>query len=180
MQGRIASSGFFRRAGAVAERHLTPAARKRGFALVRLLTHWPEIVGEELAAMCRPVKASRPRKGLGVTLTLAADGAFAPLVAAESERIRQRVNASYGYDAVARVRITQSAALGISAAPAPLAPSPRTAPEPPDPALAERAAALVSGIADPELRRHLEALAAGILKGTARSRGGQSTEEEAG
>ena len=97
---------------------LTPAAlktagAKRGFAEFRLLTEWRAVVGEALAAICRPVKVAyggRGGIGLGATLVVAAEGARAPEVEMQSAMIMDRVNAFYGYRAVSRLAIDQSRA----------------------------------------------------------------------
>ncbi len=63
MRGFEPASGFLREP----VRH---AGESRGFAVARLLTHWPEVVGEDLARMTRPVRIGYSRDGLGATLTL--------------------------------------------------------------------------------------------------------------
>lgn len=154
--------GGFVRPAALIEPHLRRAGEKRGFAVARLLTHWSEHVGPEIAAMTRPVKVGYGRRGFGATLTLLVRGADAPVVEAERERIRERVNAAYGYNAVARIHITQIAPEagmppGMAEAPAPWAP-----PQP-APAVAEQARALSAAVHDDDLRQALEALARNVL-----------------
>ena len=90
------------------------AGESRGFAVTRLLTHWPEIAGPDLAPMCRPVKVSYAQQGIGATLTLLASGAAAPLVQMQTEKLRDKVNAIYGYAAISRVRVTQTSARGMA------------------------------------------------------------------
>ena len=107
------------RLGEIVRRQIRPAAEKRGFAETRLLTHWREVVGAEIAAMCRPVKISYARDGFGATLTLLTNGAFAPIVDARREEIRERINAVHGYNAISRIRVTQSAAEMLFAPEAP-------------------------------------------------------------
>jgi protein-disulfide isomerase len=70
--------------------------------VARLLTHWDEIVGPEMARIARPVKVGYGRgSGLGATLTLLARGADAPRLQAEAPKLIARVNAAYGYAAIA-------------------------------------------------------------------------------
>lgn len=90
------------------------AGETRGFAVTRLLTHWPEVAGADLAPLCRPVKVSYAQQGMGATLTLLASGAAAPLVQMQAEKLRERVNAIYGYAAISRVRVTQSSSRGLA------------------------------------------------------------------
>lgn len=90
------------------------AGESRGFSETRLLTHWPEIAGEAVAAMCRPVQITYGRGGLGATLTVLSTGAQAPLLQMQLPAIRERVNATYGYAAISRIRITQTAPQGFA------------------------------------------------------------------
>lgn len=134
----------------------------RGFAIMRLLTHWPEIVGEDLARTTRPVKVGYGREGLGATLTLLTTGAQAPMVEMQKDRIRAKVNAIYGYNAISRIHITQTAPIGFAEGQAEFMPAPKSA-KAPDPAIVAKAAETAAPIADPGLRSALEALAQNIL-----------------
>lgn len=67
--------GFEAAASLVANR-VRSVGESRGFAVARLLTHWQEVVGPELAAHTRPVKISHG-KGFGATLVLLVPGARA-------------------------------------------------------------------------------------------------------
>ncbi len=89
------------------------ATGSRGFSKMRLLTHWEEVVGPNLAEITRPSKVSFAKEGFGATLTIFASGAHAPEVQMQIEDIRARVNACYGYNAIARVRISQTDRAGI-------------------------------------------------------------------
>ena len=125
----------FARAGGLVQPQIRKASESRGFAVSRLVTHWAEVVGDDIAALCRPVKVGYGRQGgLGATLTVLARGAAAPLVQAQLPRIRDRVNACYGYNAVARIAVTQTAAVGFGEAQTPFsAPSAKSArPAPPE------------------------------------------------
>lgn len=138
------------------------AGESRGFAVARLLTHWAEVVGEDLAACTRPVKVGYGREGLGATLTLLTTGANAPLVEMQKARIRERVNAVYGYNAIARIHITQTAPVGFAEGQAEFRPAPKNVPQP-DPAILSQAAETAAPIQDPGLRAALETLAQNIL-----------------
>ncbi|MCX7889390.1 MAG: DUF721 domain-containing protein [Rhodobacteraceae bacterium] len=150
---------------------LRRAGEARGFAVARVLTHWPEIAGPRTAALCRPVRLRYGREGLGATLTLAVAGAAAPQVQMELPAIRDRVNACYGYNAVARIVLTQApadgpATDGLAEKGAPFRPAAAPAPAP---GVAEAAAGIAAGVGDPDLRRALEALGRNVI-----SRAGQS------
>lgn len=99
----------------------------------RLLTHWAEVVGEDVARLALPVKVSYPRDGFGATLTVLTTGASAPLVQMQAPAIRDRVNACYGYNAIARITITQTAPTGFADGQVAFAPAPRREPPPPTP-----------------------------------------------
>ncbi len=51
----------FRRAGALVEPQTRAAAARRGFAEARLKALWRDIVGEEIAAIARPLKLAAAR-----------------------------------------------------------------------------------------------------------------------
>lgn len=129
----------------------------RGFSMMRLLTHWAEIVGEDLARVSRPGKVAYG-KGMGATLTLVCSGAAAPLVQMQAERIRTKVNACYGYAAVSRVRIAQTAPDGFAEPRAEFVPAPRR-----DPAVESQASDVTRDVVDPELREALQTLARNVL-----------------
>ena len=89
----------FTQAGGLVDSRIQKAGASRGFANVRLLTHWEEIVGVEIARIAKPQKVSYARKGFGAKLTLLAKPAHAPELQMQLPRIKERVNASYGYRA---------------------------------------------------------------------------------
>ena len=76
--------------GKAAMRLTRKAMPKTGATLSRLKVEWPDIVGEQLARLCRPEKLT-PAKG-GRRLTLMVIPAAAGLVQHQSEMIRQRVS----------------------------------------------------------------------------------------
>lgn len=112
-QRRASSKGFARTSSLLTQR-IRKASESRGFAQSRLLTHWEEVVGEDIAAIARPVNVSYGRQGFGATLTILTTGANAPMVEMQKEQLRAKVNAVYGYNAISRVRITQTAPTGFS------------------------------------------------------------------
>jgi len=104
----------FSRAVSLMQKRIRGATESRGFAQSRVLTHWAEIVGEAVAKIAHPVDVSYARGGLGATLTVLTSGAQAPMLEMQKEQIREKVNACYGYNAIARIRITQTAATGFA------------------------------------------------------------------
>ena len=91
--------------GKAAMRLTRKAIPKKGATLSRLKVQWPEIVGEQLARLCRPEKLT-PAKG-GRRLTLTVIPAAAGLVQHQSEMVRQRVSVAAGGDIVA-IKIVQA------------------------------------------------------------------------
>src|SRR6056297_1894133 len=104
----------FSRAATLMQTKIRKASEDRGFAVTRLLTHWPEVVGQATAAIATPVNVSYGKGGMGATLTLLTTGAQAPMLEMQKEKLREKVNAVYGYNAISRVRITQTAPTGFA------------------------------------------------------------------
>ncbi len=155
--------GFARAAKLVAPR-VRDAGASRGFAVTRLLTHWSEIAGQDVAGVARPVEVSYGRGGLGATLTLLTTGAQAPMLEMQKEPLRQRVNAAYGYAAIACIRITQTAPTGFAEGQADFTPAPtRQALTQPNGELVARASHVVAGVENEGLKAALETLGANIL-----------------
>ncbi len=155
--------GFERTSNLLTSR-IRKAGESRGFAVTRLLTHWEEIAGPDVAGTARPVEVSYGRDGgFGATLVLLTTGANAPILEMQKEMIRDRVNATYGYAAISRIRITQTAPTGFSEGQAQFA---RPAPQPErgaDPKTIARARKSAEGVRDESLRLALEALAQNVL-----------------
>lgn len=134
----------------------------RGFAVARLLTHWDEIAGPQMAAITRPVKVGYGREGMGATLTLLTTGANAPMIEMQKEQLREKVNAVYGYSAIARILLTQTAATGFAEGQAQFSHAPRAKPAP-SPAIKQEASSLAAPVKDDALRAALESLAQNFL-----------------
>ncbi|MFC3570633.1 DUF721 domain-containing protein [Paracoccus sp. TOH] len=159
-QPRRRMRGFEAAAQLVAQRVKT-VGEGRGFAVARLLTHWQEVVGAELAAHTRPVRISHG-KGFGATLTLLVPGAHAPLVAMQVDQIRARVNACYGFNAVSRIVLTQTAPIGFAEGQAEFTAAPRRSAAP-DPQKLAQAEDIASGFDNPALSAAMRRLALNIL-----------------
>jgi hypothetical protein len=90
---------------------------------------------------------------------------MAPLIEMQRETIRARVNACYGYNAVSRVVIVQTAPGGFAEGQTPFTPvKPKPAVRAPaDPAITAAARGHAAGVTDEGLRQALETLARNIL-----------------
>ncbi|MFA9230107.1 MAG: DUF721 domain-containing protein [Microgenomates group bacterium] len=139
------------------------AGESRGFAVTRLLTHWPEIAGVEMASMTRPIKVGYGREGMGASLTLLTTGAQAPMVEMQKEKLRDRVNAVYGYAAISRIILTQIAATGFAEGQAQFMAKPKAVGTAPDPTVRAEAARTAAPINDTGLRAALEIMAQNVL-----------------
>ncbi|WP_136683372.1 DUF721 domain-containing protein [Falsirhodobacter xinxiangensis] len=153
--------GFEPASGLLRER-IRAAGEKRGFAVTRLLTGWAEIVGEDLARMTRPVKVGYAKEGFGATLTLLVMPAHAPMIQMQLPRIVERVNACYGYSAISRISLTQTAASGFADGQAQFEQTPKPAPAP-DPQIRADAERVASGVQDDGLKAALENLAQNFM-----------------
>lgn len=160
---RHSTTRGFSRAATLMQPRIRTASEKRGFAQARLLTHWAEIVGDAVARVTRPVKVSYAQGGLGATLVLLTTGARAPMLEMQKESIRERVNACYGYNAIARITLTQTAPTGFAEGQVEFAPAADSGPIDPDPKTRAAARDMAHDVADPDLRRALEALGANVL-----------------
>lgn len=146
--------------GEIVGRVIEPVTARRGFAKAELIAVWPEIAGPMHAACTAPEKIVWPRHRDGDdppagTLFIRADGPRAIFVQHELPQIVERVNAFFGYRAVAQARIVQ----GPVGARAPAPP----AAEPADPAAEERAVSLVAAVDDDALRAALQRLGRGVF-----------------
>lgn len=145
----------------------TKAFQKYGFSAVSLIMDWPAIAGRELAQFTAPERlkwpravehadeegASAPPGRRGATLILRVDGAKALNVQYSARQIIERINAYFGYAAVAELRVVQAP---IAAAP-PARGENRRAAEP----LTHE----VAGVADTGLRNALARLGGEIRAG---------------
>ncbi|MCE8507098.1 DUF721 domain-containing protein [Ruegeria pomeroyi] len=163
MASRRSSTRGFKRTASVLGDQIRRAGETRGFAVGRVLTHWAEIVGQDLAAIARPVNIGYGKGGFGATLTVLTTGAQAPMLEMQKEQLRERVNAAYGYNAISRVRITQTAPVGFAEGQATFDHRPKTATSVPRPEIVAEAAQVADGAKDEDLRAALERLAQNVL-----------------
>lgn len=164
MAGRKTTTYGFSRASKLLEGRIRKAAEGRGFAQSRVLTHWEEIAGADVARIARPVEVSYSKGGFGGTLTVLTTGAMAPLVEMRREEIRARINAVYGYNAISRLRVTQTAATGFAEGKVDFQHRPKTPAETEaTPEVQARARAVAGDVGDEGLRQALERLAANVI-----------------
>jgi hypothetical protein len=142
----------------------TKALQKYGFSAASLIMEWPSIVGSEIARYAAPERLKWPRspeiaddeadagarsRRSGAVLMLRVDSAKALDVQYRAAQIIERINAYFGYAAVAQLRTVQ--------APMPPAASRREARARPEPLTRE-----VANIGDARLRDALARLGAEI------------------
>jgi hypothetical protein len=129
--------------------------RKQGFAQTEILNRWAEIVGGTLADVTAPERVQFQRGG-GATLVVRTEGSFAPELQHLAPLVIERINAHFGFRAVARITIVHG----------PLPIRPRAKPAKPAP-LGEPPAVLAAPIdrtRDPALAAALKALARRIAQ----------------
>jgi hypothetical protein len=146
--------------GEIVGRVIEPVTARRGFAKADLIAVWPEIAGPMHASCTAPEKIVWPRHAPtddppAGTLIIRADGPRAVFVQHELPQIVERVNAFFGYRAVAQARVVQ----GPVGAGAPKPP----AAKPVDEATASRIAAETAAVEDEGLRAALERLGRGVF-----------------
>lgn len=169
MPPHVTSSKGFKRTASLLRADIRRASETRGFSESRVLTHWEEIVGAETAAIARPVEVSYGRGGFGATLTVLTTGAQAPMLEMQKEKLREKVNAVYGYNAISRLRITQTAPTGFAEGRVDFQHRAKDdSPKTPDPETTRAAQDLAKGVGDEKLRHALEALAQNVLTKTKR------------
>ena len=151
----------FVQTGGILGAQIRKASEKRGFAETRLLTHWVEVAGEAVARIAKPVKVSYSRQSIGATLTLLCTGANAPMLQMQLPQIISRVNSCYGYSAISRINITQTAPAGFAEAATPFAQKPAKTQITPQ--QRDQLDTRVADVADSGLRQALADLGENIL-----------------
>ena len=160
---RRLAKGFVQTGGLLGQR-IRQAGEKRGFAETRLLTQWAEVAGPAVAAVAQPVKVSYGSHGLGATLTLLTTGANAPMLQMQLPAIIERVNACYGYNAIRKIQITQTAPSGFAEGAPAFEPKPAAPPTPVSPERQQSIDTEVADVADPDLKKALSLLGSNVLR----------------
>ncbi|MFA3919753.1 DUF721 domain-containing protein [Ruegeria hyattellae] len=163
MPARRSTTRGFKRTSNLLNDQIRRAGESRGFAVSRVITHWAEIVGQDIAAICRPVNVSYGRGGFGATLSLLTTGAQAPMLEMQKERLREKVNAVYGYNAIARIRLTQTAPTGFAEGQASFAHRPAPKKEEIPAEVVTEASKAAQGVENDDLRNALERLGRNVL-----------------
>jgi hypothetical protein len=167
MAPRVALRSSVRAVGSYVPALTRKAFEKHGFSTAVLLTDWARIVGAEVAASTAPERLKWPRgveaygevetgaEGRpGATLVVQVDPARALDVDYRSRQIVERINAFFGYRAVAALKLVQ----------APIA-APEARPQGPihrDLGLEPAERRPVDDVADADLRAALLRLGAGV------------------
>lgn len=118
------------------------AFEKFGFSTASLIMDWPRIAGADLAQWTTPERVKWPQgfetaelaqesgSHNGATLVLRVDPARALDVEYRTRQIVERINAYFGYRAIAEIRILQAPLPAHATAAAPTAAPKKTAPPP--------------------------------------------------
>lgn len=154
----------FQRTSQLLQPKLRDAVETRGFAQMRLLTHWEEIVGADTAKRCKPVKVSYAQGGFGATLIVLTTSAQAPMLEMDLPKIRDRVNACYGYNAIQRIRITQTAPSGFAEGQAVFRGKNESKPVEPSIEVKETAQSIAGSVENDELKSILASLAEKVIE----------------
>jgi hypothetical protein len=168
--GKRSRGVFAKPVGSYVPKLTRKVLEKYGFSAATLITDWSTIVGADIAAYAQPERLKWPRGGSpdaeprrsagssGATLQLRVEGSRALDVQYRSRQIIERINAYFGYRAVAQLRLLQAP---LAAPPQqPAAESPR--------ALPIRPSREVAGIADDRLRLALARMQAAVTTTAAR------------
>ena len=103
----------FKKASVFLNKSIQVASESKGFSQSRVLTHWSEIVGEEISSVSIPTKVSYKSDGLGATLTILTSGSSGPVLEMQKQFIKDKINAVYGYNAIHKIKITQSSPITL-------------------------------------------------------------------
>ena len=146
----VPRKGRFTQTGSYLRDAIRRVSETRGFSETRLLTHWAEIAGPDFATRTTPVKVSFPKGSLGAILTVLCKGADAPMVEMSLPKLRDKVNAVYGYQAISEIKVTQTAPVGFAETQKPF-----SAPKRNKRKIDEATHAVIDSVADEDLRTAL-------------------------
>lgn len=164
--------------GTFVPRLTKPAFERYGFSAAALITDWETIIGADIARYTMPERLKWPKRvdwsadeaaeenrgRPGATLVLAVAAGRALDIQYKASQLLERINAYFGYRAIADLRIVQVTAIKpASAIPSvPLAATKSVTPPQPREELA--------AIAEPGLKAALERMAQGLVARSARPR----------
>jgi hypothetical protein len=132
---------------------------KRGFAEGSLVNDWSSVVGEEIARRCIPKQLSfkRSNERRDGTLTLRVESGFATELVYLEQQLLERINAHFGYRAVAKLRLLQGPVIDRKK-------RPRQAPRPLTRTEENTLNAKVSEVEDEDLRKALADLGTAVFR----------------
>ncbi len=93
--------------GSLVSRVAGPVIRKRGLAEGRILTDWPRIVGDQIAACTCPEKLTPGKDGMDGTLVIRVAGGWATELQHLEPVFVEKINGYFGYRAVGHMRLRQ-------------------------------------------------------------------------
>ena len=87
--------------------------QRHGFAQADVLSHWPDIMGPELAKLCLPERIRWPQKGelgnhRGATLSVKAFAGEALSVQYAAPQMIEKLNSFLGHGAITKIKISPS------------------------------------------------------------------------
>lgn len=145
----------------LADLSLGPALAAQGFAGREVVARWAEIVGERLAARCRPQRIEWPKRRpgpeeepAGAALVLRVESAFALELQQLAPVVLQRINAHLGWRAVDRLVLKQGPVES---------PEAEARPEATPAGDSAELRAAVARVGDPALREALSRLGSAVL-----------------
>ncbi|MGI9520392.1 MAG: DUF721 domain-containing protein [Hyphomicrobiaceae bacterium] len=119
-RGRSVRGSRARAVGAFVPQIAKKSFQRFGFSTASLLTDWSTIVGQDVAALTQPERLKWPKParshdpqghaedaGRGATLTIRVDPAHVLEIQYQQKQIKERLNAYFGYAAVAELRWIQ-------------------------------------------------------------------------
>ena len=146
------------RLGLFTQRLVKPVFKSRGLMEGKIITHWPQIVGEKFAHMSFAEKITFPKgKRSEGTLHLNVTSSGALLFQYAQDLILERVNTFFGYKALSKLRMIHGLTVQGEA----------KMPSPPKILTGEEKAWLekqIEGIEDIELRAYLQKLGEAVCR----------------
>jgi hypothetical protein len=139
------------RLGLYTQQIVKPVFKVRGLMEGKIITHWPQLVGEKFARLAIPEQITFPKgKKTEGTLHLSVTSAGALLLQFSQDLILEQINTFFGYKALTKLRMTHGFI-------PPQMGSVKT-PLPPSQGAQEWITAQIAHISDPELKERLEQL----------------------
>ena len=104
------STGLFAQPmGNILDKVTAPVMQKQGWQKAKIMVGWPEIVGAETAAKCKPRQLTFPKnQKTGGTLTLRVKGAYALEIQHLEPLLLEKLAVYLGYRAIDRIKLEQA------------------------------------------------------------------------